>query len=254
MFLKEDAMRANVSLLGCLGVLVGASLVQAQGPRAWGFRPPVFGPPVPVRPFLAPPIPGVVVAPSIRPSIAPGYVRTPSVGLVVAAPYLMPPVAPVPPAVGLYRSSAVVVGPGPVVVAGFSGLPSGRATPYAGIQQGVDPRYQAARPAAAGSGASGSGSDLRPGMVLPDGAVVVSVGPTTGAGSQQPTPANPSASQATSRPAAAGPTTAAEIQSQTEPGTPEAQSILEPETLPAPQPADPTDSAASAASTNTQRF
>lgn len=247
-------MRAYVSLLGCSLVLVGSGLVQAQGPRAWGFRPPVFGPPVPVRPLMAPPIPGVVVGPAIRPSVAPGYVRTPGGGLVVAAPYLMPPLTPVPPSVGFYRSSAVIVGPGPVVAAGYSGLPSDRAAPNAGAQQGLDPRYQVARPAVTSSVPNGVGGDLRPGMVLPDGAVVVSVGPTTGTQSQQLATANSSASQPSSRGEATGPTAAAEIESPKQQSTSGVQSILEPETLPVPQPTEPADSSASVGPSTSRKF
>ncbi len=175
-------MRALIAGFLLLSLISQGSSVQAQGPFGrmgpGAFRPPM--PPVPVPGVF--PGPGYVRVPGVGP-VGPAIVATPRPvygyarsTTVVAVPVLVPSVAPVP-----YSAARVAV---------VQPVPNVRSSQYPPSQ--VPPsQYQATQPqvpqpntSAQSSAALGS-NDLRPGMVLPDGAIVVSVGQPT---ASQPSP------------------------------------------------------------------
>lgn len=176
MIAKEWIMRALIASFLLLSLIAQGSSVQAQGPFGrmgpGGFRPPMppMMPPIPVPGVF--PGPGYVRVPGVGP-VGPAIVATPRPGYgyarsatIVAVPVLVPSVVSVP-----YSAARVaVVQPVPTVRSSQSQYQSPQAT-------------ATARP----NPSSGT-NDLRPGMVLPDGAIVVSVGqPTTGSGQTGPT-------------------------------------------------------------------
>lgn len=191
-----------------------------------GLRPPLPPfPPIPAPVFAGP---GYVRVPGVGPvvPVAPGVVVRPSYGYVrpvVAVP--VPVVVPVAPAYSAARVAVVQPVPPAQYRAGSASYP----TPST-----ATPRVAPAQvPQASTSG------DLRPGMVLPDGAIVLSVG-QAGAGSA-------SSSQPYSQPLNNQPSSTPSIAPQLAPPSADApgtQSILEPaEELPAPQPSTPTSGA-----------
>lgn len=161
-------MRPTVMLLILLYLVGQPSMLHAQWP---------FGPAVPLagvrfRPAM-PPVPPIPVPGVYRPH--PGYLRVPGAAVI-------PPgfVAPASPSLG-YRYSAVVVLPVPPVgaVPSYSAGPIALAQPASGVSSMR--RESAANSPNRPSGSSSSNDtlisgELRAGMVLPDGAVVVSVG------------------------------------------------------------------------------
>lgn len=170
-------MRALIASFLLLSLITQASSVQAQGPFGrmgpGGFRPPMppMMPPIPVPGVF--PGPGYVRVPGVGP-VGPAIVATPRPGYgyarsttVVAVPVLVPSVVPVP-----YSAARVAV---------VQPVPNSTQLPPSQYRTG-SAGYNSAPPQASVQPNSASGSnDLRPGMVLPDGAIVVSVGqPTTG--------------------------------------------------------------------------
>jgi hypothetical protein len=225
----EKMRKALISAIALCAVLT-TSAAYAQGPFGGPFGPRgAFRPPMPPMP-----VPTVLVP-------APSYVRVPGL-TIVTGPRLVAPV----PSYNLYRATAIV----PVViqpsysaarVAVVQPRPSAptNSAPNLGVYQAGRASYRAA-PAPSPTSSS-STSDLRPGMVLPDGAVVVSVGPA-GAPSSQPTPASSSPAPA-ARPFVPTPAPAA-LEGSNSTGEP--QSILE--ELPRPAASD------GATNPNTKQF
>lgn len=200
-----------------LSLLTLTSSAQAQFGRLGpvGLRPPM------------PPIPMPVPLPA-----GPGYLRVPGFGPVA------PPIA-VRPSYGYVRPTAVIV---PVIVPSVT-----TAARVAVVQPVTSPQYRAGsasydvagtpRPASQTQAVSSGGSELRPGMVLPDGAIVVSVGqPANGSSAPQTIIAQPIRSG--SNPP--GPTMAPQPSATPSPVPGGTQSILEPtEELPLPQATEP---------------
>ncbi len=177
-------MRALIASFLLLSLITQGSSVKAQGP--FGRGPGGFRPPMP--PMMPVPVPGVFPGP--------GYVRVPGVGPVGPAIIATPR-----PGYGYARSTTVVavpvfvpsVAPGPYSaarVAVVQPVPTVRSSSYPPSQfQAAQPQAPQPNTSVQPSATSGS-NDLRPGMVLPDGAIVVSVGQPTGS----PTRNQPSAS------------------------------------------------------------
>ena len=173
MIAKEWIMRALIASFLLLSLIAQGSSVQAQGPFGrgpGGFRPPMppMMPPIPMPGVF--PGPGYVRVPGVGP-VGPAIVATPRPGYgyarsttVVAVPVLVPSVVP-----GPYSAARVAV---------VQPLPTVRSSQYPPTQYSPTQAPQAAATVQSNS-AQGS-NDLRPGMVLPDGAIVVSVGQPTG--------------------------------------------------------------------------
>ena len=171
-------MRALIASFLLLSLITQGSSLQAQGPFGrgpGGFRPPMppMMPPIPVPGVF--PGPGYVRVPGVGP-VGPAIVATPRPGYgyarsttVVAVPVLVPSVVP-----GPYSAARVAV---------VHPLPTVRSSQYppTQYQSSQYPPKQAPQATASVQPNSAQGSnDLRPGMVLPDGAIVVSVGQPTG--------------------------------------------------------------------------
>jgi hypothetical protein len=181
-------MRQFVASLLLLCLMSGASLLHAQFPfgRAPGFGP-GFGMRPPMPPLPPMPLPGVY-----RPSPSP-VVRVPGVTLVAPSRYIVP----IAPTYGYYNST-LVVGLPPLVPSPYSAARVAVVQPTPGSTSVYRAGNASYRSAPANPTADSSASDeLRPGMVLPDGAIVVSVGqPTASAGQSlavrtSPTPVQP---------------------------------------------------------------
>lgn len=164
-------MRALIASFLLLSLISQGGSVQAQGPFGrmgpGGFRPPM--PPIPVPGVF--PGPGYVRVPGVGP-VGPAIVATPRPGYgygrsttVIAVPVLVPSVVPAP-----YSAARVAV---------VQPVPTVRSSQYPSSQYPLTQASQATASVQPNGAASGS-NDLRPGMVLPDGAIVVSVGQPTG--------------------------------------------------------------------------
>ncbi|MFO0939926.1 MAG: hypothetical protein U0930_04095 [Pirellulales bacterium] len=218
-----------------IGLIVACESAQAQFGRLGpgGFRPPLPPlPPIPAPLFAGPGyvrVPGVPpVVPAVVARANYGYARNPAV---VAVPLVVPVVA------SPYSAARVAVVQ-PVPSAQYRAGSVGYPTPSTATPRPVPapiPTTAAPQP-----NNSNSNGDLRPGMVLPDGAIVLSVGqPNASAGSvvgvpaaAQPSFASP---QTIAGQTAAAPTAAPQL-GPTGSDISGTRSILEPaEELPVPQ-------------------
>lgn len=226
-------LRKISALALLLSLIVASSPAQAQfgrlGPA--GFRPPLPAlPPIPAPMFAGPGyvrVPGVPpVVPAVVARSSYGYGRT---SAVVAVP-LVVPVMP-----STYSAARVAVVQ-PVPATQYRANSAGYTTPSTATPRPTPAPAYSASPQPNNTSANG---DLRPGMVLPDGAIVLSVG-QPGASSGNATPSVPQPIQSSVPPSSvnqpsAGPTVAPQLGSvgSAVGGT---QSILEPaEELPLPQ-------------------
>ncbi|MBX3423120.1 MAG: hypothetical protein KF752_16305 [Pirellulaceae bacterium] len=251
-------MRGPILCGMVLAILGGLSSAQAQGPRGMLFRPgffppgpspaPPVRPPFGVRPLppavVAVPVPNAYLVPVPGGAAAPGYIRVPGlqvgVGSALVSPYAS--------GYGDYRRNSKAQ-------SASNRTGSGNNTP--------------SRPPLARNGNTSTSNQLKPGMVLSDGSVVVAVGPTarsatsTDSGENSETrsavaaqpksaPDVRSASTVATSPSRAGVAVRNAPRASTStppplPVTPNAQSILEPqatvepESLPAPAPSSDVD-------------
>lgn len=243
-------MRNFSIVLSLLGIGLLCSSANAQGPFGrgpMGFRPPL--PPVPVPGFF--PAPGYVRVPGVGP-VVPAVVAVPrpAFGYRAAAVVAVPTVvAPVAPAVypGSPYSAARVAVVQPVPPNNLLNNQNSAGQYNAGQYGTGNPTYDARSASTNGQVVNGAAlqptanrsdisrlgnsraGDLQPGMVLPDGAIVVSVGNASTASGRNPTPS----SQSTSGPKLAPTSNGAPAASGSE-----TRSILNPnaEELPKPQP------------------
>lgn len=208
-------MRQSITTMLFVCLLSGLSSLSAQGPFGRGLG---FGPGMAMRPPM--PVPGV-----FRPG--PSYLRVPGVAI-----------SPIGPA-NIYRPRTVVavpIAPPPIAVARVAVV-----QPSTGTRGSQSARSSYQVPPTAPLSGSTAG-DLRPGTVLPDGAIVVSIGQSTAP--TGPNPTGQAESTSVPQPATApmpaptapeqSPSQAAASGSAEGNSVPNTQSILEKEEIPRP--------------------